>query len=77
VDDLAATRDQLATRGVDSDEIQPVNKGVELSAATDPDGNNHVDRQLPREVLAPGSNEFAIMVALAAGGVPRLQPPSG
>lgn len=39
VDDLAATRDELATRGVDTAEIQPVNKGVELSAATDPDGN--------------------------------------
>jgi glyoxylase I family protein len=39
VDDLAATRDELATRGVDTGEIQPVNKGVELSATTDPDGN--------------------------------------
>jgi glyoxylase I family protein len=39
VDDLAATRDELATRGLDSGEIQPVNKGVELSATTDPDGN--------------------------------------
>ena len=39
VDDLAATRGELATRGVATGEIQPVNKGVELSAITDPDGN--------------------------------------
>ena len=39
VDDLAATRDELRARGVGSAEIQPVNKGVELSATTDPDGN--------------------------------------
>jgi glyoxylase I family protein len=39
VDDLAASRDELATRGVDTGEIQVVNKGVELSATTDPDGN--------------------------------------
>ncbi|MGH2449848.1 MAG: VOC family protein [Candidatus Limnocylindria bacterium] len=39
VDDLAATRDELATRGVHTAEIQPVSKGVELSATTDPDGN--------------------------------------
>jgi glyoxylase I family protein len=39
VDDLAATRDELATRGVDTAEIQPVSKGVELSATSDPDGN--------------------------------------
>ena len=39
VDDLAATRDELATRGVVTGEIQSVNKGVELSATTDPDGN--------------------------------------
>jgi glyoxylase I family protein len=39
VDDLAATKDELATRGVDTAEIQPVSKGVELSATTDPDGN--------------------------------------
>jgi glyoxylase I family protein len=39
VDDLAATREELATRGVDTAEIQPVSKGVELSATTDPDGN--------------------------------------
>jgi glyoxylase I family protein len=36
---LAATREELATRGVDTAEIQPVNKGVELSATSDPDGN--------------------------------------
>jgi glyoxylase I family protein len=39
VDDLAATRAELATRGVDTAEMQPVNKGVELSATSDPDGN--------------------------------------
>jgi glyoxylase I family protein len=39
VDDLAATKEELATRGVDTGEIQTVNKGVELSATTDPDGN--------------------------------------
>jgi glyoxylase I family protein len=39
VSDLAATRDELATRGVDTAEIQPVNKGVELSVTSDPDGN--------------------------------------
>ena len=39
VDDLAATREKLATRGVDPAEIQPVNQGVELSAMSDPDGN--------------------------------------
>jgi predicted enzyme related to lactoylglutathione lyase len=39
VDDLAATRDDLATRGVDTREIEPVSKGVELSSTTDPDGN--------------------------------------
>jgi predicted enzyme related to lactoylglutathione lyase len=39
VDDLAATREELASRGVDTAEIQPVNKGVELSATSDPDGN--------------------------------------
>jgi glyoxylase I family protein len=39
VDDLAATRDELATRGVDTGEIEAVSKGVELSATTDPDGN--------------------------------------
>jgi glyoxylase I family protein len=39
VDDLPATRDELATRGVETAKIQPVSKGVELSAITDPDGN--------------------------------------
>jgi glyoxylase I family protein len=39
VDDLAATREELATRGVGTTAIQPVNKGVELSATSDPDGN--------------------------------------
>ncbi len=38
-DGLSATRDELAMRGVDTSEIQPVNKGVELSMTTDPDGN--------------------------------------
>ena len=39
VDDLAATRDELAARGVSTREIQPVNKGVELLPTNDPDGN--------------------------------------
>jgi predicted enzyme related to lactoylglutathione lyase len=39
VDDLAATREELATRGLDTAKIQPVNKGVELSPTSDPDGN--------------------------------------
>ena len=39
VDDLAATREELGRRGVDTAEIQPVSKGVELSATSDPDGN--------------------------------------
>lgn len=39
VDDLEATRDALATRGVHTAEIQPVNNGVQLSPTTDPDGN--------------------------------------
>ena len=38
-DELTATRKELATRGVDTAEIQPVNKGVELSATSDPDGH--------------------------------------
>lgn len=39
VDDLTATKDELAARGVRTGAIQPVNKGVELSATADPDGN--------------------------------------
>jgi glyoxylase I family protein len=39
VDDLAATRDELAARDVATAEIQTVDKGVELSTTTDPDGN--------------------------------------
>jgi hypothetical protein len=39
IDDLVATRDELATRGVDTAEVQVASKGVELSATTDPDGN--------------------------------------
>ena len=39
VDDLGATRDELRARGVETGAIQPVSKGVELSAASDPDGN--------------------------------------
>lgn len=38
VDDLTTTR-ELAARGVDTGDVQPVTKGVELSASTDPDGN--------------------------------------
>ena len=39
VDDLTATMEELAARGVGTAEIQPVAKGVELSAMSDPDGN--------------------------------------
>ncbi len=39
VDDLAATKDELAARGVSTDAVQSVTKGVELSETTDPDGN--------------------------------------
>ncbi len=39
VDDLAAMKVELADRGVSTGPIQAVNKGVELSATADPDGN--------------------------------------
>jgi glyoxylase I family protein len=39
VDDLTAHLDDLASRGIAPGEIQTVNKGVQLSAVTDPDGN--------------------------------------
>ncbi len=39
VDDLAATREEFGTRGVHTADIQPADKGVELSATSDPDGN--------------------------------------
>ncbi len=39
VDDLATTKGELAGRGVSTGAIQPVNKGVELLATADPDGN--------------------------------------
>ena len=39
VDDLGSMREELASRGVETGEIEPVSKGVELSAATDPAGN--------------------------------------
>jgi glyoxylase I family protein len=39
VDDLTAHLDGLASRGVSPEEVQTVNKGVQLSAVTDPDGN--------------------------------------
>lgn len=39
VDDLAAARTELASRDVETGEIQPVNKGVELLPLADPDGN--------------------------------------
>jgi predicted enzyme related to lactoylglutathione lyase len=38
VDDLAATRDELAGRGVQTAQVERVTKGVELSATADPDG---------------------------------------
>ncbi len=39
VDDLTAARDELVGRGLEPGEVQPVNKGVELSPLSDPDGN--------------------------------------
>jgi len=39
VDDLAALLDELASRGFSPGEVQTVNKGVQLTAVTDPDGN--------------------------------------
>ena len=39
VDDLAAHLDGLKDRGLAPGAIQTVNKGVQLSAITDPDGN--------------------------------------
>lgn len=39
VDDLAATKDEIAGRGLTPGETTPVSKGVELSAIEDPDGN--------------------------------------
>ena len=39
VDDLAAHVGGLTSRGLTPGEIQDVNKGVQLSAITDPDGN--------------------------------------
>jgi predicted enzyme related to lactoylglutathione lyase len=39
VDDLAGHLSELQQRGMTVGEIQPVNKGVELSSLTDPDGN--------------------------------------
>jgi len=39
VDDLAAHLEELASRGFSPGEVQTVNKGVQLTAVTDPDGN--------------------------------------
>lgn len=39
VSDLDADRQRLIDRGLEPSEIQNVNKGVQLSALTDPDGN--------------------------------------
>jgi predicted enzyme related to lactoylglutathione lyase len=39
VDDLGCPFSELQQRGMTVGEIQPVNKGVELSSLTDPDGN--------------------------------------
>ena len=38
VDDLEATKDEIAARGLQPGETTPVNKGVERSALDDPDG---------------------------------------
>lgn len=39
VDDLEGHRAELAGRGIESGDVQPVTKGVSLSTLTDPDGN--------------------------------------
>ena len=39
VDDLEATRAEIAGRGLSPAEVMPVSRGVELSALDDPDGN--------------------------------------
>lgn len=39
VTDLESSRSELLRRGLDVDEIQAVNKGVELASMSDPDGN--------------------------------------
>lgn len=39
VDDLAAAKDEIAARGLLPGDTTTVNKGVELSAIDDPDGN--------------------------------------
>lgn len=39
VDDLAGQVSEIVSRGITPSEIQPVNKGVELYPAQDPDGN--------------------------------------
>lgn len=39
VDDLAAEMSRLREAGLEPGDVEPVNKGVELSTITDPDGN--------------------------------------
>ncbi|MGI8585371.1 MAG: VOC family protein [Thermoleophilaceae bacterium] len=39
VHDLTAAKEELAGRGLPTGDTQPVNKGVELSSMSDPDGN--------------------------------------
>ena len=39
VEDLAGARDEIAGRGIEVPDIQPVNKSVELLPLADPDGN--------------------------------------
>ena len=39
VDDLPAHLEDLRSRGLEAGAVQDVNKGVQLSAITDPDGN--------------------------------------
>ena len=59
VDDLAATRDELAARGVSTREIQPVNKGVELLPTNDPDGNGITLIGNFRSTTSPGESRPA------------------
>jgi glyoxylase I family protein len=76
VDDLLAIRDELATRGVETTEIQLVNKGVELSATSDPDGNAITLIGNFREKYCRGFEQFAVTAAGPPPGRPRSPPTS-
>ena len=73
VDDLTATREELATRGLDTAEIQPVNKGVELSATSDPDGNTiTLIGNFPCDVLGRSSHSQPAAATSARSCSPAL-----